>query len=67
MRDLVGIYVMADYCSGRVFTLNVDEGTTTPKQVAQTDAAITSFGTNEDGEIYATDQSGGTLLHVALP
>lgn len=67
MRDLVGIYVMADYCSGRVFTLNVDEGTTTPKQVAQTDAAITSFGTAEDGEIYATDQSGGTLLHVALP
>jgi glucose/arabinose dehydrogenase len=65
--ELTGIYVFGDYCSGRLFTLNVDEGTITPKQVAQTDAAITSFGTSEDGEIYATDQSGGTLLHVALP
>ncbi len=65
--DLQGIYVMADYCSGRVFTLNVNEGTITPKQVAQVDAAITSFGTSDDGEIYATDQRGGTLLHASLP
>jgi glucose/arabinose dehydrogenase len=65
--DLAGIYVMADYCSGRVFTLNVDEGTTTPKEVLKSDAAITSFAAAEDGEIYLTDQRGGRLLHVSLP
>ncbi|HET8571365.1 MAG TPA: PQQ-dependent sugar dehydrogenase [Candidatus Limnocylindria bacterium] len=65
--DLVGIYVFADYCSGIVFTLQVDEGTTTPKVVAQTELGITSFGESEDGEIYAVDQRGGGVYHVALP
>jgi glucose/arabinose dehydrogenase len=65
--DLVGIYVFADYCSGIVFTLQVDEGTTTPKVVAQTELGITSFGESENGEIYAVDQRGGGVYHVALP
>ena len=37
--DLVGIYVFADYCSGRVFTLQVDEGTVTPKVVLESGLA----------------------------
>jgi glucose/arabinose dehydrogenase len=64
--DLVGVYVFADYCSGIIFTLQVDEGTTTPKEVAHTDLGITSFGESEDGEIYAVDQRGGGVYHVAL-
>ena len=64
--DLAGIYVFSDYCSGRVFTLQVDEGTITPKQVAKADLGITSFGTGEDGEIYLTDQRGGGIYRVVV-
>jgi glucose/arabinose dehydrogenase len=64
--ELAGIYVFGDYCSGRLFTLNVDEGTIVPKEVLKSDAAISSFGTAEDGEIYLTDQSSGRLYHVVV-
>ncbi len=64
--DLTGVYVFADYCSGTVFSLQVDEGTVSPKVVAQTDLGITSFGQADDGEIYAVDQRGGGVYHVAL-
>ena len=63
---LQGVYVFADYCSGRVFTLQVDEGTTTPKPVLDSGLAISSFGQAEDGELYLTDLSGGTIQHVVV-
>ncbi len=31
--DLLGVYVFGDFCAGRIFTLHVDEGTVTPKEV----------------------------------
>ena len=64
--DLTGVYVFADYCSGIVFTLQVDEGTVAPKVVAQTQLGITSFAQAGDGEIYAVDQRGGGVYHVAV-
>ena len=64
--ELVGVYVFADYCSGTVFTLQVDEGTTSPKRVARTSLNISSFGEDEGGEIYAVDQSGGGVYHVMV-
>ena len=57
--DLVGIYVFADLCSGRLFTLQVDEGTITPKEVLQRPLQISSFGEDEAGEIYLVDLDGG--------
>jgi glucose/arabinose dehydrogenase len=56
---LRGVYVFADYCSGIVFTLQVDQGTITPKQVLASDLAVSSFGLDEDGEIYLADLRGG--------
>jgi len=55
---LDGVYVFGDYCAGTIFTLQVDEGTTTPKPVAETNENITSFGEGEDGEIYAVSLEG---------
>lgn len=56
--DLVGIYLFADYCSGRLFTLHVDEGTITPKEVLRQGLRISSFGEDEAGEIYVVDLDG---------
>jgi glucose/arabinose dehydrogenase len=63
--DLQGVYVFGDYCSGIVFTLQVDEGTIDPKRVLDSGLGISAFGTDEDGEIYLVDIGGG-VYHVLV-
>jgi glucose/arabinose dehydrogenase len=63
--ELVGIYVFGDYCSGRIFTLHVDEGTVTPKVVLESGLNVTAFGTGEDGEIYLA-HAGGSIHRVVV-
>ena len=65
--DLDGVYVFGDWCSGILFTLQVDEGTITPKPVLSSGLAVSSFGEDESGEIYLVDFAGGGLYHVVLP
>jgi glucose/arabinose dehydrogenase len=63
--ELQGVYVFGDFCSGIVFTLQVDEGTIDPKRVLDSGLGISSFGTDEDGEIYLVD-IGGAVYHVLV-
>jgi glucose/arabinose dehydrogenase len=65
--ELEGIYVLGDWCSGLVFTLQVDEGTVTPKVVLESGLQISSFGEDEAGEIYLVDFAGGGLYRVVVP
>jgi len=65
--ELNGVYVFGDWCSGWIFTLQVDEGTVTPKTVLQSGLQISSFGEDEAGEIYLVDYDGGGLYRVVLP
>jgi glucose/arabinose dehydrogenase len=65
--ELDGVYVFGDWCSGFLFTLQVDEGTITPKVVLQSGMQVSSFGEDEAGEIYLVDFAGGGLYHVVLP
>ncbi len=62
--ELAGVYVFADYCSGTVFTLQVDEGTITPKPVLDSGLQVSSFGTDATGELYLADISGGGIYRV---
>lgn len=62
--ELEGLYVFGDYCAGRLYTLQVDEGTTTPKVVLESGIAISSFGEDEAGELYVADLAGGAILRV---
>ena len=64
--DLVGVYVFGDDCSGELFTLQVDEGTSTPKPVLASGARISSFGEGDDGEIYLADLAAGTIYRVVV-
>jgi glucose/arabinose dehydrogenase len=57
--DLVGAYLFADYCSGEIWYL--DRGAArgaVPIRALDTNAAITSFGQDEAGELYLTDGNG---------
>jgi hypothetical protein len=57
-----GGYLFGDYCSGEIFVLL--DGTVTT--LAKTSLAISSFGSDEDGEIYVVDH-GGAVYWVTAP
>jgi glucose/arabinose dehydrogenase len=63
--DLVGNYVLADYCSGRLWTIPAT-GTALTQRL-DTSLSITSFGEGESGELYAVDLGGGRLYRVVAP
>lgn len=54
--DLVGQYVFADFCSGRIWTMAHDGSTIV--QRADTSHGITSFGESESGELFAVTIDG---------
>ncbi len=62
---LAGAYIFGDYCSGRVWTLQLDDqGAWQMVQRADFDFLIPTFGEGGDGEIYVTDDAGGRLLRL---
>ncbi len=63
-RDLQGLYVFGDFCSGRIWTLPAGGSTITER--LDTTLLITSFGESESGELYVVNR-GGTLFRVIAP
>jgi glucose/arabinose dehydrogenase len=63
--DLRGHYVLADYCSGRVWT--IPAGGTALAFHRDTTLNISSFGESESGELYAVDHGRGRLYIVVAP
>ncbi|MGH2603421.1 MAG: PQQ-dependent sugar dehydrogenase, partial [Dehalococcoidia bacterium] len=63
--DLVGHYVLADYCSGRIWTISAGGSALTLHR--DTTLNISSFGESESGEVYAVDLTRGTLYLVVAP
>ncbi len=65
--ELVGHYLFADFCSGRVWSAHLDEsGDWSMNQLLETDRELTSFGTDAAGELYAVDRGGG-IYRVTTP
>lgn len=66
---LYGAYVFGDYCSGIVWTLHRDaSGQWVQTQMVDTDVAISSFGEDEQGELYVTGLANGVIYRVvAVP
>ncbi|HEY7738344.1 MAG TPA: PQQ-dependent sugar dehydrogenase [Candidatus Limnocylindria bacterium] len=62
-----GAYIFADWCSGRIFTLDVNGEVMTPRTVLQSGLSPSAFGEDEDGELYLVDFNGGGLYRVVLP
>lgn len=63
---LAGVYLFGDYCSGYLFTLQVDAGTVTPKLVRETGLEISAFGENEAGELYLASLGDGTIYRIVV-
>jgi glucose/arabinose dehydrogenase len=63
---LAGRYIYGDYCSGRIWSAARDAtGAWTAREVADTGAAISTFGEDESGELYYADYSGGQIRRFA--
>jgi glucose/arabinose dehydrogenase len=63
-----GIYIYGDYCSGRIWGLiRTGEDTWQSKQLFSTNARISSFGTDEAGELYLADYGSGSVLKLSHP
>jgi glucose/arabinose dehydrogenase len=63
-KDLQGLYVYGDYCSGRLWTMNASGSGETIRR--DTSLSISSFGESEAGELYLTHH-GGSLYRVIAP
>lgn len=55
-----GVYLYGDFCSGQIFGLvQHEDGTWESRQLFATGFQITSFGEDENGELYVLDRGGG--------
>ena len=70
---LDGVYFFADYCSGIVWSLERNPATAlgagaagawSMTQQTQADFRISSFGEDEDGELYLTGHGDGTVYRL---
>ena len=59
---LQGVYLYADYVSGRLWGLKYDgKQVTADEQLLQAPIAVTSFGEDKEGELYIVDYHGALL------
>jgi glucose/arabinose dehydrogenase len=65
---LDGMYLYADYCSGRVFGLVAADArpgqTSVTRLLFDLHASVSSFGEDEAGELYVVGYLPGTIYHV---
>lgn len=63
--QLRGAYFFADYCSGNVWAIDAAApGPVEPTLLVSSDRALSSFGQDEEGELYVTDIGNGEVLRV---
>ncbi|HXF93941.1 MAG TPA: PQQ-dependent sugar dehydrogenase [Nitrospiraceae bacterium] len=65
---LQGLYLYGDYCSGELFALDATAPASGEARVLlQTGLSISSFGEDEQGELYVVDHRGGVYRLAAEP
>jgi glucose/arabinose dehydrogenase len=69
MSELQGRYIFGDYCNGRMWTMQRDaSGAWRAEVFMETGRQISSFGEDEQGELYLVDYKGFVLrLQPASP
>ncbi len=59
LTDLMGSYIYGDYISGRIWALsNYDKSNPANKELVKTDLRITSFGVDQENELYICADNG---------
>jgi glucose/arabinose dehydrogenase len=64
--DLVGAYVYGDYCTGRIWELRYGSGrVTSDSLLIRAPFQISSFGTDQENELYICSYSNGAIYRFA--
>ena len=64
---LVGWYLFSDNCSGEFWAIDSSKDRVdTPTIVAKTEYSISAINEDTEGELYATDLSGGQLVKIGV-
>jgi glucose/arabinose dehydrogenase len=62
---LAGAYIYGDFCSGRIWSLRAGaDGNWVNERLFETNYSITSFGEDEQGELYVLDRAGTVYKFV---
>jgi hypothetical protein len=59
MPEWNGVYLYGDYCTGTVWGLILSDGQWQTQVMFETGLSITSFGEDENGELYLVSDTGG--------
>jgi len=63
--DLTGKYFYADYCGGQLYTMQRGtDGTYTSAKMLQTPYKVSTFGQDNNGELYLADYATGTMYQI---
>jgi glucose/arabinose dehydrogenase len=62
MPEWNGVYLYGDYCSGTVWGLMLSNGQWQSQVMFEADVRITSFGQDENGEIYLVSDDGRVFI-----
>ncbi len=63
---LQGVYIYGDFCSGRIWGLQRAGAGWTNQLLHQQGVWLTSFGEDEQGEVYLTDVDAGRIYRIAV-
>ena len=63
---LVGSYLLGDYCTGRLWTIKREAGRLVWARAGEINARISSFGEDEDGELWVADHGAGVHRLIAF-
>lgn len=62
--SLKGIYIYGDYCRGTIWGLQKSGNAWVNQELASTTFFISTFGEDEDGELYLADRSSGKIYVI---
>jgi glucose/arabinose dehydrogenase len=63
--DLVGSYIYGDFCSGEILSATEQDGKWTQTVVLKTPYKISTFGQDNDNELYVSDLASGSIYRLS--
>lgn len=63
---LQGLYLYGDFCSGRIWGMARDGGEWVAEELLHSPASISTFGQDDDGEVYVADFASGTIFRIVV-
>jgi glucose/arabinose dehydrogenase len=65
LPEFIGKYICGDYVSGKIWALTYDGKIVTKSDLITNVSTVSSFGEDDDGELYICDYSAGKIYSLA--